>query len=136
MSSVVNKAYSTLLNPFARAEYILQLKGIEIGESDNIDDPALIMEIMDAREGLDNAETQSEVEEIREENAGRLLLALNSSLKLMICTSAKIQEILPRISAAVAAEDWTSVKSDAVKLKYLQGIDSAAEAWPNRVHDH
>lgn len=70
-SSIVNKAYSTLLNPFARAEYILELNNIEIGESDNVDDPELIMEIMEAREGLDSAESQDEVERIRAENAGK-----------------------------------------------------------------
>ena len=71
MSSVVNKAYGTLLNPYARAEYILQLQGITIGESESVDDPELIMEIMDAREALDNAETREEVERIRQANTGK-----------------------------------------------------------------
>lgn len=70
MSSMVNKAYGTLLNPYARAEYILKANDIEIGESDNVDDQELIMEIMEAREGLDSAERQEEVEQIREENLG------------------------------------------------------------------
>lgn len=70
MSSIVNKAYGTLLNPFARAEYILQQEGVEIGESENLEDPALIMEVMEAREELDGAESQEEVERIRQENAG------------------------------------------------------------------
>ena len=48
----------------------------------------------------------------------------------------KIDQLLPELSSAIAAKDWDTVKSKTVKLKYLQGINAAAEAWPNRVHDH
>ncbi|GJE86120.1 co-chaperone Hsc20 [Phanerochaete sordida] len=118
LSSIVNKAYTTLLNPYTRAEYIMQLEDIHIGESDSLDDPELIMEIMEAREELETAEDREDVERIREEN------------------QEKIDEIIPELSAAVAAKDWDAAKNATVKLKYLQGINAAAEAWPNTAHDH
>lgn len=70
MSSRVNKAYKTLLNPYTRAEYLLQQEGLEIGESDNVQDKELIMEILELREALEEAEDQEAVDEIRAENAG------------------------------------------------------------------
>ena len=70
LSSIVNKAYGTLTNPYTRAEYILQREGVTRGESDNVDDPTLIMEVMEKREELDSAETQEEVDEIRQGNMG------------------------------------------------------------------
>ena len=76
LSSIVNKAYGTLTNPYTRAEYILQREGVTIGESDNVDDPALIMEVMEKREELDSAETQEEVDEIRRGNASESLRSL------------------------------------------------------------
>lgn len=66
----MNKAYGTLLNPYTRAEYIMQLEGIHISESDSLDDPELIMEIMEAREELEAAESSEDAARIREENQG------------------------------------------------------------------
>lgn len=67
----MNKAYGTLLNPYTRAEYILQLEGIHISESESLTDPELIMEVMEAREELDSADSREEVERIRQENQGQ-----------------------------------------------------------------
>ena len=64
----MNKAYGSLTNPYTRAEYLLQLQGMTIGESDNLEDPTLIMEVMEAREELESAESREEVERIRQEN--------------------------------------------------------------------
>ena len=70
LSGLVNKAYGTLLNPYTRAEYIMQLEDIHISEHESLDDPELIMEIMEAREELETAENREDVERIREENQG------------------------------------------------------------------
>ena len=50
--------------------------------------------------------------------------------------TAKIEEILKEIEHLVAEKDWESLRTAAVKLKYLQGIESAAAAWPAVAHDH
>lgn len=118
LSSVVNKAYGTLLNPFSRAEYIMRLEDIHISETESLDDPGLITEVMEAREELDSAESREEVDRIQAENG------------------AKIDELLPEISDAISSKDWDAAKNATIKLKYLQGIHAAAEAWPDRVHDH
>ena len=48
----------------------MQLEGIHISESESLDDPELIMEVMDVREELESAESREDVERIREETQG------------------------------------------------------------------
>jgi hypothetical protein len=52
----------------------MELEGIYIGETDSLDDPELIMEIMEAREGLESAESREDADRIRAENQGMLCL--------------------------------------------------------------
>ncbi|TFK89954.1 hypothetical protein K466DRAFT_644648 [Polyporus arcularius HHB13444] len=118
MSSRVNEALHKLSNPLRRVEYILAREGYAGEETDKLDDMGLLMDIMEAREGLANAESAEEVAEIRAEN------------------DAKIQEILREIEQLAGAKDWEALRTAAIKLKYLQGIESAAAAWPAVVHDH
>ncbi|KAI9063072.1 Co-chaperone Hsc20 [Trametes sanguinea] len=118
MSSRINEALHRLSNPLRRAEYILAREGHGGEETDKLDDMELLMEIMEAREGLANATSPEEVAEIRAEN------------------DAKIQETIQEIEQLAAAKDWPALRTAAVKLKYLQGIDSAAAAWPANVNDH
>lgn len=70
MSSRVNEALHRLSNPLRRAEYILAREGYAGEETDKLDDMELLMEIMEAREGLANAQSPEEVAEIRAENDG------------------------------------------------------------------
>ena len=65
ISGIVNKAYGVLTNPYTRAEYILEVEGVTIGEADGVDDPSLIMEVMETREELDGADSREEVDPSR-----------------------------------------------------------------------
>lgn len=70
MSSRVNEALHRLSSPLRRAEYILACEGHAGEETDKLDDMELLMEVMEAREGLANAQSPEDVAEIREENDG------------------------------------------------------------------
>lgn len=70
MSCRTNEALHRLSNSLRRAEYILAREGFAGEETDKLEDTGLLMEIMEAREGLASAETAGEVEEIRAENDG------------------------------------------------------------------
>ena len=48
----------------------------------------------------------------------------------------KIEETLEEIEQLAGLKDWGELRVAAVKLKYLQGIESAAAAWPAVAHDH
>ncbi|KAJ6509539.1 hypothetical protein C8R47DRAFT_1099076 [Mycena vitilis] len=70
LSSRVNEAYNSLLNPLRRAEYILEQHGWPISEHDQLDDLEFISEIMQARESIDEAADADELAHIVEDNAG------------------------------------------------------------------
>lgn len=48
----------------------------------------------------------------------------------------KIKESIQEIEKLVADKDWPGLRTAAIRLKYLQGIESAAAAWPASAHDH
>ena len=67
----MNHAFKTLQNPVLRAEYILQGQGIDLAESEQtLEDPELLMEIMENREALDEAISQEQVDVIVSETQG------------------------------------------------------------------
>ncbi|KAI0296206.1 hypothetical protein BC826DRAFT_1005881 [Russula brevipes] len=118
LSGLVNKAYSTLLHPLSRIHYILSLHNLGVSETDQLDDPHLITEVIEVREALEDASSESEVDEIKNGVVG------------------KISTTLKNIEHAVHAEKWDEAHREAVRLKYLRGIEAAAESWPNRPSDH
>lgn len=71
-SSLLNKAYSTLLKPLSRAIYLLQLQNIEISDSDSFTEPQLLMEIMETNEQISAAEKPSDVEVLEKLNDSRI----------------------------------------------------------------
>lgn len=67
-SSMINKAYRTLLHPVERAEYLLQLAGLPLEEGDIDLDPEFLMDIMEVNEELEEAEDKEAVQEIGRKN--------------------------------------------------------------------
>lgn len=70
-SAIINKAYHTLRDPLARAQYMLGLKGQHVDETESLHDPELLMEIMEFREELEEASTEDEVAELKQRNDGK-----------------------------------------------------------------
>lgn len=65
LSSRLNDAYQTLLHPLSRAEYILAQHGQAVAEGDQVEDQAFMMEVMEARETIEEA-TPADVGAIEE----------------------------------------------------------------------
>ncbi|NXU77309.1 HSC20 protein, partial [Oreotrochilus melanogaster] len=64
-SSLVNKAYQTLLNPLSRGLYLLELNGVEpVQETDCDGDSVFLMEIMEVNEKLAESKNEGVLEEI------------------------------------------------------------------------
>ena len=62
-AAALNDAYRTLKDPLRRAVYLASLKGVELpGDGKTIDDPELLMEAMEVREALHEAETIEQVD--------------------------------------------------------------------------
>ncbi|XP_051490318.1 iron-sulfur cluster co-chaperone protein HscB isoform X2 [Apus apus] len=64
-SSLINKAYQTLLNPLSRGLYLLELKGVEpVQETDCDADTEFLTEIMEINEKLAESKNEDILEEI------------------------------------------------------------------------
>jgi len=62
-AAALNDAYRTLKDPLSRAVYLAELTGVKLpGDGKTIDDPDLLMEVMDAREELHEASSVAEVD--------------------------------------------------------------------------
>uniref|UniRef100_A0A8B9D1M3 HscB mitochondrial iron-sulfur cluster cochaperone n=1 Tax=Anser brachyrhynchus TaxID=132585 RepID=A0A8B9D1M3_9AVES len=63
-SSLVNKAYQTLLNPLSRGLYLLELNGVEPAQETDCDaDSEFLMEIMEINEKLAESKNEDILEE-------------------------------------------------------------------------
>jgi len=65
-STLINDAYKALKSPLKRAEYILSLNGIVVNDEQNTIKPnqEILLEAMEQREALLNAEKEEELNEI------------------------------------------------------------------------
>lgn len=71
LSSFVNNAFKTLQNPVLRVEHILREQGIDLSESEQtLENPELLMQIMESREALDEATSQERVDIVVSETQG------------------------------------------------------------------
>ncbi|KAL1196934.1 Iron-sulfur cluster co-chaperone -like protein [Cardamine amara subsp. amara] len=64
-SAKVTEACRTLTKRLSRAMYIMKLNGINVNEEETITDPTLLMEIMELREGIAEAEDSKALNQIR-----------------------------------------------------------------------
>ncbi|EMD62843.1 hypothetical protein COCSADRAFT_37733 [Bipolaris sorokiniana ND90Pr] len=116
-SARINEAYKTLQNPLLRAQYLLSLRGIEVAEDETakVDDPELLMEVLEARESIEEAEREEDLEEMRQRNEERI---------------AQSTEIIDK---AFKEDDLDAAKSEAVKLRYWVNIKESIENWEKGV---
>lgn len=98
----LNEAYDRLKAPLSRAEALLEAKGGEAKDHAHTEsDPELLMEAMESREALAEAETSEEVE------------------KLETRTRTEIELSEEALSVAFAADDLEGASGIVTRLKYL-----------------
>ena len=129
---MINDAYRTLLNPLARARYLLSLSGVEMSEDESIAgsvsdsgtgmDAELLMEVMEVREEIEAAGSRSEVEDMK---------AANNERK-------KASE--ERLDELFRAGDIETARTETVKLGYWVNVGTALDNWEKagdgRVSEH
>lgn len=113
LSSRINEAYKTLQNPLLRAQYLLSLRGIDVAEDETakVDDPELLMEVLETRETIEEAQEEQDLEPLKERNEER------------IEASAAILE------EAFKNSDVDAAKEEAVKMRYWINIRESIDAW-------
>lgn len=108
-SAQINKAYQTLLSPRLRAEYIIAQHGIDIREADTLEnEQELMMEVMEAREELENAEG----EQIQ---------------KLLAANDERLQNITAELEDAIGKEDWQHARRLVIQLRYWESFQRAGK---------
>ena len=119
-SAAINHAYNVLKTPHLRAQYLvlftiiviyyeqLSLHGIELEEGSTITDPELLMEIMEIRERIEEA-NQPQAKQIGKQNLDA------------------IKDTIHSISHAFKRKDLETAKLQTTKLQYLVRIQEAVE---------
>ncbi|KAF7567394.1 co-chaperone protein HscB, mitochondrial precursor [Pyrenophora tritici-repentis] len=104
-SAQINEAYKTLENPLLRAQYLLSMRGEELeDETAKVDDMQLLLEVMETREMLEEAEWDGNLKEIWDKNENR------------------IKKNVKAIDRAFKRDDLEAAKKAAVSLRYWVNI--------------
>jgi len=110
-AAALNDAYRTLKDPLARAFYMAELKGVELpGDGKTIDDPELLMEVMDAREELHEASSIAEVD------------------ALATFAREDLQKALADLPSLFLANDKPAIRKALLRLRYLDKFADEARA--------
>lgn len=112
-SARINEAFRTLAEPLARAEYLLALRGRDVAndETGTVDDLALLQEVLEARELIEDAADEADLAPLRAETADRA----------RACERA--------LAAAFAADDLDAAAREVVKLRYWVNIRKSIDNW-------
>jgi molecular chaperone HscB len=112
-SATINEAYKTLQNPLLRAQYLLSLRGIDVADDEaaKVEDPELLMEVLDTREQIETAQEEEEVQELRAVNEERI---------------ARSEDVL---GEAFERDDLGKAKEEAVRMRYWVNIKESLDAW-------
>lgn len=117
LSSHINSAYKTLSSPLLRAQYILaerhgvDLAGDEAARATGPADPALLMEVLQARETIEEAGSESDLEALAAEN------------------DARVGEAVGALGRALERGDVAGAVREAVRLKYWENIRESIRNW-------
>jgi molecular chaperone HscB len=115
LSALINNAYKTLADPLLRAQYLLlQNYGIDVTSENNsahVSDSETLMEVMEAQERIEDAETQAQVDEIRAENAKR------------------IEETVRALGTALEQGDAATATRECIRLKYWRSLADGLHSW-------
>ena len=113
LSARVNEAYRTLQNPLRRAQYILELQGIDVtgDETGKVEDQGLLVEVMEAREQIEDAECEEDLIGVSGENDERS----GESVKVL--------------GGLLEMGKWEAARAEAVKLRYWVNIQESVQNW-------
>lgn len=112
ISAAINDAYKTLQHPLLRAQYLLSLRGTEIADYvDDDSDQELIMDVLEIREAIEDAETPEEIAKLQGLNAER------------------IRACVERLEELFAKDDLCGTRTEIGRLKYWCSIEEALREW-------
>lgn len=89
------------------------MRGIDVAEDETakVEDPELLMEVLDTREEIENAREEEELEELKRVNEERIEAS---------------EAVLDR---AFREDDMLAAKGEAVRLRYWVNIKESLDGW-------
>ncbi|KAH9884769.1 Co-chaperone Hsc20 [Xylariomycetidae sp. FL2044] len=112
-SARINEAFKTLESPLLRAQYILSLRGIDVAndETAKVEDPELLMLVLEVREAIEDAEEESDLDAMKAENEER------------------IHESEAVLKEAFRDDDLEVAKREVTRLRYWINIRESINNW-------
>ncbi|KAI1755125.1 Co-chaperone Hsc20 [Xylaria castorea] len=112
-SARINEAFKTLSSPLARAQYVLSLRGHDVAadETGRVEDPALLMLVLETRERIEEAEEEGDLEGLKIENDER------------------IAECEDNLAELFAADEIDAAKAEVVRLRYWVNVRESIDNW-------
>merc|ERR1711957_779790 len=108
----MGEAGSVLRRPLQRARYWMELHGVRVLEEDQrIGDMAMMMEIMEVSEGLDDAQSREEVDSLTATN------------------NLKIRAVESQLSDVFKQEKWSDARALVEKLQMLTRLEDRMNDW-------
>lgn len=114
-SSLVNKAYKTLLAPIKRGEYILQQNGIELPQDNSALDQIFLMEMMERNEEVDEANTEGDLR------------------KLLVKVRKELSATSEELSKSFEGNNLKSAVAIIVKMKYFISLEGSIKEKQRRL---
>jgi molecular chaperone HscB len=111
-ATTLNEAYETLKDPLKRAAYLLRLAGrsVDIEKAATVADPELLMEAMEMREALAEADSLEDVS----------VLAAQAEMEVSLCEGS--------LGEAFATDDLDAAGKLTTRLKYLGKLAEEARS--------
>lgn len=104
IATTINKAYTTLNNPYERGKYVLKMNNISLEENSYPLDPKFLNGIMILNEELEEIETKDDLERFEEGN------------------EEVIKNLTEVVSNAFSKKDYETAKTELQKMKYYISI--------------
>lgn len=121
LSTSINEAYETLKDDYRRACWLLERRGIPVGDGERtVHDPAILMEQMELRERLADAESGGDAE-----GADRILREANALRR----------EVVEAVAASFDRDDLPAVAPLAVRLRFFDKLVEEAKRLAERLED-
>ncbi|XDG10334.1 hypothetical protein ABKA04_009949 [Annulohypoxylon sp. FPYF3050] len=113
VSARINEAYKTLSSPLLRAQYLLQLQGHDVAneETAKVEDPNLLMLVLETREAIEEAGSEEELEPLRAENEERIRVSEG------------------RLGELFKEGDVGGAREEVVRLRYWCNIRDTIRDW-------
>ncbi|KAI1073511.1 Co-chaperone Hsc20 [Whalleya microplaca] len=112
-SARINEAFRTLESPLLRAQYILHLRGQDVAndETAKVEDPELLMLVLETREAIEEADEEGDLEDLKAENEERIARSVEE------------------LECEFAEDRLEEARRETVRLRYWVNIRESINNW-------